>query len=379
MMSARRLLAVGVLTAASATPTVLAAQQGLEVRTSTLFESYSFDAGLAFNKISEFTVPVAITYHLGRFGNVALSTGYASVDLTSSDPARLPDQSLSGTLDTEARLTVNLVPGRLVALFTGAIPTGVKTVEFEELSVLGAISSDVIGFSTANFGSGGSVGGGFAGAVPFGRMAIGLGVTYSRPLEYRPILGQSDDLRPGSDLRFRTGIEGPIGRRTYLRVTAIIARRAKDQINGSSQNGVGSRLIGYASVNHGLGSSALTVYAFDVFRGDPQIEQTAIGAALLPKGNLLGAGGQLSISVGRRASVTPRFEYRYSAAAPDTTITSLERLGTSLRVGADLQAQATRSLAVVLRADGFTGSVRQSGTDIGITGFRVALHVELIP
>ncbi len=161
-----------------AAPTAVAAQGNLDVRVSTLFESYSFDAGLPFKKISEFTVPVSITYQLGRFGNVTLSSGYATVSLTSSDPTQLADQTLSGVLDTEARLSVNVVPGRLVALFTGSVPTGVKTVAFEELSILGAIASDVIGFSTSNFGTGGSVGGGFAGAVPLGRMAIGFGATF---------------------------------------------------------------------------------------------------------------------------------------------------------------------------------------------------------
>ncbi len=216
-MKTTRLLSLALF----ATPTAVAAQGDLDVRVSTLFESYSFDAGLPFKKITEFTVPVSITYQLGRFGNIALSSGYATVSLTSSDPTQLADQTVSGVLDTEARLSVNVVPGRLVALFTGSVPTGVKTVAFQELSILGAISSDVIGFSTSNFGTGGSVGGGFAGAVPLGRMAVGFGATYKRSLEYQPVLGRPDDLRPGAEVRLRTGIEGPIARRTYIRLAGI--------------------------------------------------------------------------------------------------------------------------------------------------------------
>ena len=370
-----RCVAIGLLTAA---PVALTGRQQTEVRTSALFESYSFGAGLPFERISEFTIPVTITQQLGTFGSFALSSGYASVSLTSTDPTRLANQTVSGALDTEARLTVNVVPGRLVALVTGAVPTGIKTVESEELSILGAISSDVIGFATSSLGTGGSFGGGFAGAVPFGRMAIGFGATFSKPLEYRPVLGQADDLQPGSDLRLRTGIEGPIARRTYVRVTGIYARRAKDQINGSSRNGVGNRIIGYASVNHGLGSSAITLYAFDVLRGNPQIEQTAAGAAILPKGNLIGVGGQLSISLGFRTSIVPQVEFRNSAAAPDTATTSLQRLGSSLRAGVDFRMPVTDRFAVVLHADGLTGSVRQSGNDVSITGLRAAVRVELV-
>jgi hypothetical protein len=376
-MRTRRLVAFGVLCAALVGPVPMAGQQ-VNVRAAAIFESYTFDAGLPFSKVSEFTVPVTITYQLGRFGSIAVSSGYASVDLNSADTDQLPNQTLSGLLDTEARLTVNVIPGRLVALFTGAIPTGVGTVAFEELSVLGAISSDVIGFSTNDFGMGGSVGGGFAGAVPLGRMAVGFGGTFKRPISYSPVAGQPQSLRPGSEFRLRTGIQGPLARRTYVRVAAIYAQRQKDEIDGVVQNGVGNRLTGYLSVDQGIGSKQLTVYVFDVFRANPQIEQTAVGAAFLPRGNLLGVGGELSIPLGFTTSVVPKFEVRHSMAAPDTVTTSLQKLGSSIRIGADFRARATQRLAVVFHADGLTGSVRESGNDIGLQGFRAAIHIEIM-
>ena len=55
-------------------PTTAMAQVALEVRSAALFESYKFDAGLPFSKVSEFTVPVGITIGLGRFGNFAISS-----------------------------------------------------------------------------------------------------------------------------------------------------------------------------------------------------------------------------------------------------------------------------------------------------------------
>ena len=117
---------------------------------------------------------------------------------------------------------------------------------------------------------------------------------------------------------------------------------------------------------------------FDVFRGDPQIEQTLTGAALLPRGNLFGAGGEVTIPIGVTSSLIPRFEFRHSTAALDEVNTSLEKLGQSLRVGADFRARAMQNVAVVAHVDALTGSVRQSGADIGITGFRIALHIELM-
>ena len=164
--------------------------------------------------MSELTVPVGFDIGLGRLGSLALSGGYAGVNLTSSDRQQLPDQKVTGMLDTEARLSVNLVPGKLVALFTGAAPTGTKSVQQEQLSVLGAISSDVIVFSATSLGSGGNVGGGLVGAIPAGKFAIGFGATYRMPLSYTPVVSASS-LQPGSEIRLRGGLEGSMGPKTY--------------------------------------------------------------------------------------------------------------------------------------------------------------------
>ena len=371
----RKLLSVFV--ALGVTPAVLMAQTAVDVRTSALYESYKFEAGLPFSKVSQFTIPVGVTLALGRFGSFSVSSGYASVELISTDPVQLPDQTVSGMLDTETRLTINVVPGRLVALLTGVIPTGVKTVQFEELSVLGAISSDVIGFSTSNFGTGGGVGGGFAGAIPVGKMAVGFGATYRHPLSYQPLAGQTDLLLPGPELLVRGGLEGSVARRTYVRIAGIFARRMKDQINGAFQNGVGNRFIGYLSVDQGIGRSTVTVYGFDVFRASPQIEPTAAGAALLPRGNLIAFGGQVSLPIGRVLSVVPRGEVRLSDAAPDTVDTRLQRLGNSFRFGADVRIRAHRNFAFVLHGGGLTGTAYQGTTRVGVTGFRTALHLEV--
>jgi hypothetical protein len=375
------LVALGVSAAgASRAP----AQLSVDSRVSVLYESYTFDSGLVYNRVSELTVPVGVNLRLGSTGTLSLSGGYARVDLRSSGlVAAFGDQQVSGPLDTEARLSLNVRPGRLVALLTGVIPSGTKTVQLEQLSVLGAISSDVLGFVASNLGSGGNVGGGFAGAIPVGKYALGVGATYKQPMGFTPVLGQPRQLKPGGELRLRTGFEGAVARRTYLRIAGIFARTQKDRIGtgvgDSTKNGVGSRVIGYLSVNQGLGKGSITVYGFDVFRGDPQIEQTAVGAAVLPRGNLLTAGGRVDWPVGERLVVSPAAEFRLSAAAPDTAATALEKLGQSLRFGADVRAQVAPRAAIVVQGSGVTGHVLQAGGRVGLNGYRVSLHLELTP
>lgn len=353
-------------------------QSGSSIRTSALFERYTFGSGLSFNAVSQFTVPVGVTIDLGRVGTVALSSGYTRVELTSADPGQLSNQILSGAIDTELRWTYPLLQGRLLILATGAIPTGIKRVRNEELAILGALSSDVIGFSAPAIGSGGNVGGGMIGAVPVGRMALGVGVTYRQPLRYRPLQNDPSRLQPGNEVRVRAGLEGPLGRRTYFRLAGVFARRAKDEIGGQTRNGVGNRYIGYLAINQGIGAATVTGYVFDVFRADPQIQPSAVGAAFLPRGNLLAVGGQGDIKLGG-VSLTPRVEFRVSDQAPDTTTTSLQRLGSSARFELGIRRRFTRHFALVVQGSGLTGQVRQAGRDVDVTGFRGEFHLEVVP
>jgi hypothetical protein len=201
---------------------------------------------------------------------------------------------------------------------------------------------------------------------------------------YVPVLGETRELRPGAELKFRAGLEGPVARRTYVRVAGIFARTQKDRISlpgvgDSTKNGLGNRVIGYLSVNQGLGRGSVTVYGFDVFRGDPQVEQTAIGAARLPRGNLVAGGGRIDWPVGERVVVSPQAEFRLSTAAPSDTVAALEKLGQSVRAGADVRIQVARSAALVVQGSGVSGHVVQSGTRVSLSGYRASLFLEVSP
>jgi len=370
---------MGLVLAACAASAAPAGAQVGPVRAAVIYENYSFDAGLIFDRVTEMTVPIGFDIRLGRFGTLAASTGYARITLRSTDVAQLPHQDLSGVLDSELRLSMNLVPGRLVAIAMGVLPTGIRSVDQEQLSILGVISSDIIGFAAPSLGSGGSVGGGLAGAIPLGRFALGFGATYRMPLAYQPVIGRSDNLKPGAEIRLRAGVEGALSRQTFTRLAVVYAMRGKDQVAATNQNGVGNRVIGYLAVNQQLGKMAATLYGFDVFRGEPTLEASAAGAAILPRGNLIAGGFQLAIPLGRNTEFTPRAEMRFSAAAPDTSAAPMERLGRSSRFGFDLRQRMSRSLALVLQAGRVSGNVRQADTDVGLSGWRGAFHLELNP
>jgi hypothetical protein len=370
--------------------TVARAQTRVAVRTAVHVESYSFGSGSStYPRASQLSIPLGVTIDLGRFGNVALSGGYANT-LLSSDVDSVPDQRVAGATDTQLRLSINLVPDRLVALVEGALPTGVSEIASTELDAAGVISRDLIGFTTNSFGTGGGLGGGLVGAVPAGKMALGFGATYTQPFTYEPIQPQTGTfrLRVGGELRMRAGLEGPLGRRSYLRAAGVFAVRQNDQVNDSTVNGVGNRVTGYLTFNQGIGqSTSLTLYGFDVYRGTPSIEGSALGLSALPKGNLFSLGGRLAVGAGRAAMVTPSVEYRLSHAAPPDPADpndpatagsgSLQKLGSSVRAGVSLAYEISNSAALVLNGSGLFGSTVVQNGDF--SGFRVSLNFSLTP
>jgi hypothetical protein len=191
------------------------------------------------------------------------------------------------------------------------------------------------------------------------------------------VIGQSEKIRPGAELRARAGVEGPLGRTTYLRLAGVFARRSKDEYAGQTQNGIGARVIGYLELAQGLGNTQLTLYGYDVYRGSPQLEATAVGQAFLPKGNLLVGGLRYAIPAGR-LEIAPRAEFRLTQAAADTA-SALERSGDSFRFGLDLRHAVSRQCTIVLAGSGIVGNVVQAGSDIGLNGYRGSLQLSITP
>jgi hypothetical protein len=358
--------------------TALSAQPDLRVSVSGSAESYGFDPTSAFSRVTQLAVPVGIQASFGSVADVTVSTGYLNVALTSRDTQQLADQDLSGALDTEIRVGWHVVPRRVIAFVTGVVPTGSQTVTQEQLNILGVLASDVIGFRVPIPGSGGGAGGGFGAAVPLGvAWSVGIGGSVRVPFAYQPLTGASDEIKPGTDFRFRIGVEGPLARRTYLRVAGMFARQGDYQVADTGRTSVGNRMTGHLSLNQGLGTGALTVYAFDVFRGSAEV----VGASVLPRGNLFGAGLRYELPLSVSVTAIPRAEFRFSdQATPDDT--ALRKAGTSARIGADVQFDITGPFRIVAQGDGLFGSLRPGDVAdelVDVSGWRAGVFLEWRP
>lgn len=353
--------------------------QGAErLRSGAVHEQYTFADGGGITSISQSALPVAFDVSLGRRASLVLSTGYMAVALQGRDSLPFTRQ-LSTPLDTELRLDVGVVPERVLAFVAGTVPTGRQSVREDDLSVLVALTNDAIGFSVPAFGSGGNVSAGLSVALPVGQWALGAAATAVYAFPFRPVVGSVAELLPGAELRARLGVEGRLTRRTYLRVGGSLLTRARDQLDGVASHTLGQRIIGSANLEQGLGPVLLGLYAFSVVRGAPQLEPTALGVAVLPRGNLTAVGTTATIPLGRATSVVPSIEYRVSAAAPTATGTVLERAASAMRAGLEVRRRLPADAVVSVRGEGALGETLLSGQYFGFGGYRAQVRLEVSP
>jgi hypothetical protein len=119
------------------------------------------------------------------------------------------------------------------------------------------------------------------------------------------------------------------------------------------------------------------VYAFDVFRSSAEV----VGASVLPRGNLLGAGARYELPLGARITAIPRAEFRFSdQATPEDD--ALRRAGTSMRFGADVNFDVNGPLRIVVQGDGLFGSLRPDATAgelADLSGWRAGVFLEWRP
>lgn len=141
---------------------------------------------------------------------------------------------------------------------------------------------------------------------------------------------------------------------------------------------VGNRMSGYVSLDQGVGTTVLSVYAFNLLRS-AGVEETPVGPAVLPRGNVFAGGALWSIPLASGTNLTPRLEIRDSRSEVEDSSSGLQRLGRTTRLGADVRQPVGQRAALVLRGDFLFGSVLDTttGTDLDVTGYRAALQVEI--
>lgn len=351
-------------------PGVALAQAGTTIaRTGVYFESYSFGNGLAFNRISELTIPVSVTQRFGSRVVLDVATAFASASSDQPGGGRIEH---SGFVDTDVRATVNVVPGRLLLSFIGTVPTGATTVPDTTIPLFGATATDLLAFMTPNFGTGGGFSSGFASAFPISaNWALGAAASYRHGASYVPVTGGST-LIPGGEIRARVGIEGPFGGGRYFRGAVVYTTTGANDIGGGSQSSIGDRVLGYVSLSMPFRSSHLSVYGWDM-RRLPARNESDSTTIVVPRGNVLALGARLEKPLGPNAVIVPLLELRHELTGGTD---KMELLGYLLRGGADLRYRLSDRVTGVIQAQVAFGTLQDQGTRVSLVGPRIGALIE---
>ena len=371
-MHARPLLLCGALCMAAATVQGQGNPAfGTTARAGVFFESYSFGSGLAFDRISEFTIPVTLTQRVGSRLTVDLGTAYTRASVRETNGHTIDH---AGPIDTDVRATVGVIPDRLIFTLVTTLPTGATAVPDTTLPLFGATATDLLGFTTPGFGSGGGVSAGFASAFKMsGDWAVGTGASYRYGASYTPVQG-GGTLTPGGEVRARFGIEGPFGGggRKYFRGAFVYTTSGGNDLGGGRESIIGDRALAYAAVSMPLGRSNLALYGWEMRRLRAR-NFDAPGAVSVPRGNVLALGARLERPVSPQLTVVPLLEFRHELTGPTDR---MELLGYLVRTGADLRYRLTERVTAVVQAQLAFGSLRDDQQNVSIVGPRLGVLIE---
>lgn len=338
-------------------------------RSGAFFESYSFGSGLAFKRISEFTIPISVTQHVGQRLVIDVGTAFASASVRQADGTTIDH---SGLVDTDLRASFGVIPGKLIFNLVGSIPTGATAVPDTTIPLFGATATDLLGFTTPSFGSGGGVSAGFASAFRMGtNWAIGTGASFRQGASYQPVRGEPGELSPGGELRARFGIEGPFGGGKYFRGALVYTSTANNEL-GAKPSGIGDRVLAYGALSLPWGNSHLSLYGWDMRRLRARTWDQA-GAISVPRGNVLAVGARLERLVGENTTLVPLIEFRHELTGPGPT---MELLGYLFRTGADLRYRLNDRAMAVVQAQIAFGSLNSFGERVPIVGPRLGALIE---
>jgi hypothetical protein len=268
------------------------------------FRSYQFGSGAAYDKISQFAIPIAVAIPITSKLAVDVGTYYGS---TSATPTGGAEQALSGLTDAQVR-GAYVFSDALVATLTLNLPTGTKF-DSSQAQAAGASASNWLLFPVNSFANGFSATAGVAGTRHLGAWNVGLALSGRVNSNFKPVSGDSLTYTPGFEGRARLGVDRLIGssRLTFGLTFSTYGDDAFGSGAGAQQHySPGKRFIGEASfTGPGLGGT-ITGYAWDYFRSAGDTAGVSTGN----RENILTAGAAHRIPLSRGTTLESVAEAR---------------------------------------------------------------------
>ena len=309
-----RLAALLAIVAATASP--LEAQR---VGVGVDYLGYQFGSGLNMDAAQLFMVPVAARVPINDAVGVEVFSAWAEGRVEQNNQIL----KLSGPVDTGIKGSWQATPWAMVSLGMN-LPTGNSTHDGEEAVVAAALSTDLLGFREATWGTGFALTSSVAAARRMGGFGVGVAAAYSARGSYDPSEDVQVTYQPGNETRLRLGLDRNFGNSTFTAGVTMV-NYAEDKVSddiGDNRNlfQAGRRLRFDASYAFRAGAGVWTIYGADLMRNNGDL-RVAVGddtgaptgadpVVVTAKQNLIIAGVMGTVSLGGGFVFRPHVDYK---------------------------------------------------------------------
>ena len=337
------------------------------------YMGYSFDQGLGAESAQLFMIPIAVRFP---------ATERLAVDLYSAWAEGRVEQGnavlkLTGPVDTSIKAAYQATPWALVSLGL-SLPTGNSTHDGEEAIVASVLSTDLLGFREASWGTGLAITSSVASATTAGGFGLGIAAAYAMRGSFEPSQDVALSYQPGNEARIRVGLDRNFGAST-LTAGATLVSYAKDQADDRNLFQAGKRIRLDASYAFRTSSGVWTVYAADLMRangdlfvdivddGGVTVGDTIVATA---EQNMLVGGVMGTVSLGGGFVFRPHVDYsRQTRRAADGNEAGS---GWILAAGGDIPIRVFGGYEFFPKARVYFGSIRDfAGGGVSLLGLEV--------
>jgi hypothetical protein len=318
-------------------------------------QHYSFGDEMDVQSARLLIVPAALEVKLGSRLTVDAYGAFARGDVDVGDRTH----TLQGVVDTRVRASLAATPWAVITVGVN-IPTGNATHDASEAIVASALSTELLGFREALWGTGFGFTSGIATAWRMGETGVGFGASYRVAGEFEPVADSAFTYAPGNEARVRLALDRNFGN-SKLTFGVTFQNYSADHARGRELFAPGNRFrvdgtYSFRSSN----TTTWTLFATDVWRenGDVTLPASGGGFETFRAGQqnlaVVGLAGALRLSA--RTSLQPSADFRL------LTRESGEGEGWMVAAGTDIPLRRS-SLELVPKLRASYGQIEGSTSD----------------
>lgn len=351
-------LAVAILTAEPLEAQEVQQSLGVSVN----FQGLSFDEALGIEVANLLLIPIAYRFSVNEKFSADFYAAWAEGRVERENETFV----LNGAVDTRVRLSYQASPWAVLTV-GAALPTGNATHDTEEAVVASVLSSDILGFNEATWGTGFAITTGVATVHRIGSWGLGIGASYRLADDFEPSADTVFSYSPGNESRVRLALDRNVGESGKFTGGVTFQTFQSDQLDGRNLFQAGDRVRVDASYAFRAGSSTWNAFVANLWRTDGDLSLQLIddtgailGDSILSAGwqNLFMVGIGGAVPVGSTVYMHPMVDLRIQDRNDDGFDSGS---GWILRGGVDLPLRLFTAFDFFPRIRGLFGQLTAEG------------------